>query len=89
MIIGLEGNTCVEECGEFNYIDWEENKCHSCPLECSTCEYSTYCTECHRGYKLNVDNMCLPCDIEGCEDCVEDKCLECESSLFITMTGRC
>ena len=50
MIIGLEGNTCVQECGEFSFIDYEENKCELCPSECSACESSTYCTECHRGY---------------------------------------
>lgn len=50
LIIGLEGNTCVDECGEHNFIDYEHNKCETCPDECSDCDSLDFCTECKRGF---------------------------------------
>ncbi|KAK8843913.1 hypothetical protein M9Y10_024996 [Tritrichomonas musculus] len=76
---------CIEGYGlekdiQGNYI----GTCAECPINCSECKYSDYCTKCDDGYKLE-NGKCEKCKVEHCKSCNNNifSCKSCENGYMV------
>ena len=73
-----------------------DNSCKSCLGNCDRCEFnqnSPKCLKCLKGYYLNSERKCEPCQ-NGCQYCELDntnkqKCLACSNNQILTDDNQC
>jgi len=60
-------------------VGWGSTRVIKCPDNCKICAsnlnyaYISNCTYCFPGYRLSVKkNICTPCEVEKCSDCITD-----------------
>jgi len=96
--LNLKNGKCVSDCGATNYAD--NKVCKSCIDSCDICNSNQNCSKCSTGFVYqenlnkcldacvagytNVDGVCQPCGVPGCNNCSLDinKCDECNSNLY-------
>ena len=65
--------------------DETKHYCVSCDPNCITCETSTKCSQCKKGYFTNSDGKCIKCH-SSCQSCngeTSNDCTECKEGFFL------
>ncbi len=74
-------------------VQYKAKKCRPCPVECLTCDNSTYCYTCDEGagYWLDTLNSCKTCNqihSINCLTCNSTHCLSCSDTYCLDFTNR-
>ena len=66
------------------YLD--NGNCNSCPERCTSCNSTTFCTNCKEG-STKINNTCTACDVQNCNYCAEGnpkECTACKAGFLLT-----
>ena len=83
-------DACLSQCRRGCFVDFQSQRCRSCPVGCNECRDSDTCIACSSGYYLNKKKNCVKCGVANCKKCTKQgECTQCKSGYYLKDSSSC